>query len=546
MKIIQSHWSKPSLQGTNTFIENRHNGGFASQKMQYMAYALSCLKFKQFYDKVELYTDAQGYELLIEKLKLPYTKVHVRLDEMNHVPPLLWAIPKIYTYSLQNEPFIHADTDVFIWKKFSDAFEQSPLLAQHEENHPVYLKSLEFISKNFEYIPEVIRNYDAEQRGVFSINAGVFGGHDLLFIQDYCREALDFFTKNLDFLSKYEMAGAVNIIIEQYLFYRLAAEKGKNINFLLDNVAPDYSNLCNFHMLPHYQSYIHLVGGAKAIEMMDTMISWHLKYEFPEYYDHINELLDTPSNITYAADINITNSDTCLKQFENTIAALKFYHCIEKDDNIIYETVVAAFERLAQLPLETTTLTFLQDVFTYEQTKYLLNAECKESRNEEYIYKAFCVTRDFLTNNDKESILEHKFKLDSTTRIILLSYNVLEITAAPDWLLTLDSTFKNAQQGEYIVMLTKEGNNKIEGNYVIETEQMLYYFSFDPISGNELASFLAGEDASPDTLEFYKQEAFDIITRSLTYGGYICVEQALEPNAIKVTTHNQTFAYDSV
>lgn len=38
-----------------------------------MSWALSCLQLKQSYDKVELVTDSEGAELLINKLHLPYT-----------------------------------------------------------------------------------------------------------------------------------------------------------------------------------------------------------------------------------------------------------------------------------------------------------------------------------------------------------------------------------------------------------------------------------------------------------------------------------------
>ena len=42
-----------------------------------MSWVLSCLSLRNYYDDVELYTDKLGYELLIEKLRLPYTYVHV-------------------------------------------------------------------------------------------------------------------------------------------------------------------------------------------------------------------------------------------------------------------------------------------------------------------------------------------------------------------------------------------------------------------------------------------------------------------------------------
>ncbi len=80
-----------------------------------MSWTLSCLNLRKFYENVELVTDEVGYRYLIEKLKLPYSSVRVELDCINTYPSSLWAIGKLYTYGIQNEPFIHVDGDVYIW-----------------------------------------------------------------------------------------------------------------------------------------------------------------------------------------------------------------------------------------------------------------------------------------------------------------------------------------------------------------------------------------------------------------------------------------------
>ncbi len=106
MKIIQSFWSKPSYKKKNVKLHDRNNGGWTDKKYNYFSWALSCLQFRKYYDDVELITDEIGYNILIEKLKLPYTKVDVCLDKINHYHEDLWALGKIYAYSIQNTPFI--------------------------------------------------------------------------------------------------------------------------------------------------------------------------------------------------------------------------------------------------------------------------------------------------------------------------------------------------------------------------------------------------------------------------------------------------------
>lgn len=109
MKIIQSLWSKPSL----------ITGGWSEKTFYYMSWALSCLKLKEFYNSVELFTDKKGKEFLIDRLQLPYDKVNIVLDDLNEFNSRLWALGKIYTYSIQHEPFIHVDGDVYIYGKSS-------------------------------------------------------------------------------------------------------------------------------------------------------------------------------------------------------------------------------------------------------------------------------------------------------------------------------------------------------------------------------------------------------------------------------------------
>ena len=118
MKIVQSFWSKPHSDALINVWESRSHGGWLDDKYHYMSWALSSYQLRKYYDEVELVTDAAGKELLIDILNLPYTNVVVKLDEINDYDRDLWALGKVYTYSLQQSPFLHVDGDIFIWKPF--------------------------------------------------------------------------------------------------------------------------------------------------------------------------------------------------------------------------------------------------------------------------------------------------------------------------------------------------------------------------------------------------------------------------------------------
>jgi len=47
----------------------------------------------------KLYTDKAGAEF-IKRIKIPFTKIHTVLDEINDINPELWAFGKMKTYSL--------------------------------------------------------------------------------------------------------------------------------------------------------------------------------------------------------------------------------------------------------------------------------------------------------------------------------------------------------------------------------------------------------------------------------------------------------------
>jgi hypothetical protein len=291
MKIIQSYWSLPSL-GSDKDIYGRSNGGFIDARFNYMSWALSCLTLKRFYKNVELITDKKGKELLIDTLNLPYTNVTVCLDELNHYHPKLWAIGKIKAYQLQDEPFLHVDGDIFIWKAFgNDNFHRNPLIVQNMDYaYSWYDSMLNDIESFFEYIPqEIIENYTI-RKDITAINAGIIGGSDIDFFQRYTHEAFEFVNRNINCFEKINI-GLFNNVFEQYLFYAMAFKQNKPIMPFL-NLKPheEFTDAMNFHLLPNIKSFIHLIGYAKDSIYACEQVEMRLRYEFPDYYNKIIKL----------------------------------------------------------------------------------------------------------------------------------------------------------------------------------------------------------------------------------------------------------------
>lgn len=293
MKIIQSLWVKPSLKKENFNISDRNKGGWIDKKYNYMSWALSCLQFKKYYKDVELVTDSDGYELLIEKLELPYTNVDVILDKLNSYHPDLWALGKILAYSIQNEPFIHADGDVFIFKKFETNIEKSRLIAQNVEcGFDYYYEIFKNIEEHFDYIPNVLKESKMKNNKIIAVNAGLLGGSDLIFFKEYSEEVFRFVNSNAARIEMVDI-GLFNNVFEQFLFKAMAEKKKIDISFNLSNVNQAFDGLADFSGVPAKIDYIHTVGVYKRMKYIGDLLAKRLQSDYPEYYYKILNLIRT-------------------------------------------------------------------------------------------------------------------------------------------------------------------------------------------------------------------------------------------------------------
>lgn len=284
--VIQSFWSKPFLKNSN-HPNARFKGGWLHEKYFYYSIALSCLKFKEFYSDVTLYTDSNGNKTLNKILQVPYDNYEVTLDCLNSYNEQLWALPKLHTYSIQEKPFIHADTDVFIWKKFSNDLVKSPIFCQNiEENYPVYGETLDEILRILDWIPAEIINSLYSHKKTMAFNAGVLGGTNLSFYKTLYKKALKMITENQHLFNKMDV-GMFNMIFEQLLGHAIADKNNIRMNTLFDHVDANFSQLTKFHLAGFHTNYVHAIGYAKKSLHACEQIEALLMFEYPEHYKRI-------------------------------------------------------------------------------------------------------------------------------------------------------------------------------------------------------------------------------------------------------------------
>lgn len=256
-----------------------------------MSWALSCHSLREHYSQVELYTDQRGYDVLIGKLHLPYTKVHVVYDDSLCLPRH-WAIAKIRTYAMQTEPFLHVDGDIYVPRPLSREALSAPLVAQNREIGTVYYRRMmENVQRNGEivlpaYITEALR-----AESVASYNMGMFGGHDLGFIHRYCQEAFMFLERNHmnDYLLPHSRV-CCNILFEQVFFAVLADLAGREVASVLGRAVKDegYSGR-EFCDLSYWSQrpFFHLLGGHKRNPYNADMLRRTLLRLYPDVLERI-------------------------------------------------------------------------------------------------------------------------------------------------------------------------------------------------------------------------------------------------------------------
>lgn len=262
-----------------------------------MSWTLSCLQLTKYYGKVHLYCNSQCARLLIDKLQLPYTEVHISHDEKKFKMPHkeLWAFSKIHTYSLQNSPFLHVDGDVYIFKPFPESLLRNKLIAQNEEVDSNYYE----IAKNrllqeFTYFPKSVRRELLSERVIKAVNAGILGGSDMCFFKEYSLLAKKYINRNVNKLPLIDV-DKFNVFLEQHLFSAYARDKGKEIAYLFSNRKNrnQLEGIINFWEAPYKRHYIHLYGYHKKRASSCKLLSAMLRQYHPDFYYKIIALFKT-------------------------------------------------------------------------------------------------------------------------------------------------------------------------------------------------------------------------------------------------------------
>jgi hypothetical protein len=287
MRIVQTFWTA----GRDPL---KYSFGWSHPEYNLMSWALSCLSLREHYDEVALYTDQEGYDVLISKLHLPYTEVNVVYDK-NLCLPQHWAYAKIKTYSLQTKSFLHVDGDVYLPQPIPEDIANAPLIAQNKEIGTDYYRDMmHSVLHNPEMILPKCIEKGLQEDSIASYNMGVFGGNDLRFIMQYCNEVQKFFdTNGMNNTESVNSRIECNVFFEQIILAAYAEEKQEDVGCIISHnmydqcyTISEFCNLYNFYKFPLH----HLLGGHKRNPFVQRMLRHQFANMYPKQFNLIREL----------------------------------------------------------------------------------------------------------------------------------------------------------------------------------------------------------------------------------------------------------------
>jgi hypothetical protein len=296
MRAVWSFWSKPFYaQKGRAWLEPLHH---------WLAWGLSLRLARRHYPDTMLVTDSPGKALLLDSLGLSFTRVSTALDSIRAADAGWWSLGKLVAYSLQDQPFLHLDTDVFLWKPLPASMLNAPVFAQCPENYhsidqwcgPRTIEEL-FARHRLGLPAEWEWSRSRWGRNFCEANCGIAGGMRADFLRHYAKLAIDL-VLNPEYAPAWQEIrdkDGFNQIIEQFLlaacveFHRshpTSSYRGISIRYLFPSIEeafdPDHAARAGF---------THLLGDANRDAFVARRLEQRMQYEDAAYYQHCLQLI---------------------------------------------------------------------------------------------------------------------------------------------------------------------------------------------------------------------------------------------------------------
>jgi len=393
------------------------------------------------------------------------------------------------------------------------------LIAQSNEiNYSFYDELLNILKDKHFTLPESLQQARIKNKDLRTFNMGIFGGTDLPFIQQYCRNMYRFYYLNREQFSSNDI-GKLNVL-DQVCFYMKAIEEDKKIALQLWDT-DDFSALMLFHLVPGGSKYIHLLGGAKKNEFYNKLVALQLQYEFPEHYHRINEMYKDKKETSVLQNINIDLNSS----FKETIQILQFFIKAPESASLKnYDDFLKATELLQEAVKNEETFRVLTNVIAFEQCRYLLSLKKENMPDDEAQFEHFRKARILLEHVSPENmdkLFDAKLILAPHVSTLATEIDVLALIINPNWLEDLHAG-NIPEEEQHIYLFVKYASDTIITHPLGDLSQLLYYYNGNAITGRALEKYLLEDDEEPESAkEQYHKLIYHFISNNLITTGYL-------------------------
>ena len=234
-----------------SFEPCKKSSAWQSKQMMLACAKLSLLSIAKHYGRPTVFTDFAGKSILAELTDC--CDFDTALEGcFSDVPLEFWAYPKLFTYSLQDKPYIHFDLDFIVHQKFDQQLLSCDVAFQNfepiSETRHTYITDVDNCDL---WLPEIFNRYKLDL--ISPPNVGFLLFNDMAFNKKYCDEAINMVKQNANFdFSKSKDRYRVNCIVEQQLLGLMLRKSGVSY---MPFMPPTTSSL-NHH-------FDHYLGGIK-------------------------------------------------------------------------------------------------------------------------------------------------------------------------------------------------------------------------------------------------------------------------------------------
>jgi hypothetical protein len=248
--------------------------------------------------------------MLVDRLGLKFDHVSTDLDQLRDADPGWWALGKLMAYGLQDRPFIHIDTDVFLWRVPPARLLAAPVFAQCPESHSLQNawsgpRQIESLFKRHNLSLPVEWQWASSRNTTWfrEENCGILGANNIEFIRHYAQTALLLVNDpaHRALWNQLPEKSCFTMLIEQYLlaccidYHRIApqsAHRGVNIRYLFPSW-PDAYNPNTAAAL----GYTHLLGDTKNHPGVMARLERRVEQLDPTFLRHCRRVAQSPAAV---------------------------------------------------------------------------------------------------------------------------------------------------------------------------------------------------------------------------------------------------------